>query len=82
MQRFYYDTLKTCYNDKVILSYTDTDSFILGRETKDVYADFLKPKFDKYMDFSHYDKTHTRYNAVNQKVLGKFKDEENEKLIK
>ena len=44
MQRFYYDTLKKFYGDRVRLSYTDTDSFILEIETEDVYEDFRIPE--------------------------------------
>ena len=33
------------------------------------------------MDFSDYPKEHINYDATNKKVLGKFKDEVNGKLI-
>ena len=39
MYKFYYDTLKPFYNDRVKLCYTDTDSFVLHIETEDVYDD-------------------------------------------
>jgi len=66
MQRFYYDTLKKFYGDRVRLSYTDTDSFILEIETEDVYEDFLKPELNQHMDFSSYDKSHKCYNEGNK----------------
>ena len=34
------------------------------------------------MDFSDYPETHKCFNTTNNKVLGKFKDEENGKIIK
>ena len=67
MQRFYYDTLKTFYGDRVTLSYTDTYSFILEIETEDIYEDFLKPELHQHMDFSSYDKDHKCYNDINKK---------------
>jgi hypothetical protein len=81
MQDFYYNVLKPYYGDKVKLCYTDTDSFVLSIETEDVYDDFMKPELNKHMDFSDYPKDHKSYNNSNKKVLGKFKDEENGKLI-
>jgi len=82
MQKFLYDTLKPFYGDGVRLAYTDTDSFILEIETDDVYDDFLKPELKEHMDFSDYPETHKCFNNSNKKVLGKFKDEENGKIIK
>ena len=82
MQKFFYDTLKPFYGDRVRLAYTDTDSFILEIETDDVYDDFLKPELKEHMDFSDYPETHKCFNNSNKKVLGKFKDEENGKIIK
>ena len=81
MQRFFYDTLKPFYGDRVKLCYTDTDSFILEIRTEDVYKDFLNPELNKHMDFSDYSEDHICYNTSNKKVLGKFKDEENGKTI-
>ena len=82
MQKFLYDTLKPFYGNRVRLAYTDTDSFILEIETDDVYDDFLKPELKEHMDFSDYPETHKCFNTTNKKVLGKFKDEENGKIIK
>jgi len=36
---------------------------------------------NEYMDFSDYPKDHPNYDATNKKVLGKFKDEMNGKII-
>ena len=79
MYKFYYDTLKPFYNDRVKLCYTDTDSFVLHIETEDVYDDFNK--MDDLFDFSSYPSDHKSYSKKNKKVLGKFKDEVDGKII-
>ena len=79
MYSFYYDVLKNKYEDKVRLIYTDTDSFVTHIETEDIYDDFKE--INKYMDFSGYDKEHKCYDVTNKKVLGKFKDEVDGKII-
>ena len=43
---------------------------------------FIKiKKKQNQMDFSGYDKNHQCYAATNKKVLGKFKDEVDEKIM-
>ena len=79
MYSFYYDVLKEKYNENVRLVYTDTDSFVIHTKTKDVYDDFNEIK--DQMDFSGYDKSHKCYDPTNKKVLGKFKDECDGKII-
>ena len=79
MYSFYYDVLKKKYNDDVRLIYTDTDSFVIHTKTEDIYDDFKG--ISKYMDFSDYEKNHKCYDATNKKVLGKFKDECQSKII-
>ena len=79
MYSFYYDVLKEKYNENVRLVYTDTDSFVIHTKTKDVYDDFNEIK--EQMDFSGYDKNHKCYDPTNKKVLGKFKDECDGKII-
>ena len=73
MYRFYYDVMKPKYGDNIRMVYTDTDSFVFHTKTDDIYQD-LKEINDE-MDFSGYDKNHKCYDATNKKVLGKFKDE-------
>ena len=80
MYQFWYDHLKNKYNNKVELIYTDTDSFIIYVETDDIYKDMLENK--NLYDFSEYPKNHSNYDIKNKKVLGKFKDELNSKIIK
>ena len=77
MYQFWYDHLKNKYNDKVELIYTD--SFIIETETNDVYNDMYEDK-NQY-DFSEYPKNHPNFDMSNKKVLGKFKDELNSKII-
>ena len=73
MYKFYYDVMKPKYGDNIRMVYTDTDSFVFHTKTDDIYQD-LKEINDE-MDFSGYDKNHKCYDATNKKVLGKFKDE-------
>ena len=73
MYKFYYDVMKPKYGDNIKMVYTDTDSFVFHTKTDDIYQD-LKEINDE-MDFSGYDKNHKCYDATNKKVLGKFKDE-------
>ena len=79
MYQFSYDVMKKKYDDKFKLPHTDTDSFILHIETKDLYKDFGGMK--EHMDFSGYDKPQPCYDNTNEKVLGKFKDEHDGKTF-
>ena len=69
MQKFFYDTLKPFYGDRVRLAYIDTDSFILEIETEDVYEDFLEPELKEHMDFSDYPETHKCFNTTYKNVF-------------
>ena len=55
MYDFHYNYIKTIYNDKAKLLFTDTDSITYEIETNDVYQDFWrdKKKFDnsEYREF-------------------------------
>ena len=73
MYDFHYNYIKHKYGNKAKLLFTDTDSLTYEIETNDAYANFWKNK-DKF-DNSDYDKESPFYNAVNKKVIGKFKDE-------
>jgi hypothetical protein len=61
MYKHHYDYMKPKYGDKCKLLATDTDSFIYGIETPDIYKDMSDNK-------EHYD-------LLNSKNLGLFKDE-------
>ena len=47
--------------------------------TDDIYEDFKN--INTHMDFSGYDKNNKCYDSINKKVLGKFKDECDGKVI-
>ena len=79
MYRFYYDILKPKYDDKTKLVYTDTDSYVIKVDTEDLYEGLNE--INDYMDFSDYPVEHPNYDKTNKKVLGKFKDEMNGKII-
>ena len=79
MYSFYYDVLKPKYNDDIKLVYTDTDSYVIKVDTDDLYEDFKE--INDYMDFSDYPIERPIHDKTNKKVLGKFKDEMNGKII-
>ena len=79
MYQFWYDHLKVKYGNKIKLIYTDTDSFVIGVETDDIYKDMYE---DGHLyNFSDYPKDHPNYNVVNKKVYGIFKDDLNGKIL-
>ena len=82
MYEFWYDYLKSKYQDKTKLCYMDTDSFIIHIETDDFNKD-ISNDVDKWFDTSNYDKNDNRplKIAKNKKVIGKFKDELGGKLL-
>ena len=82
MYEFYHDYLKVKYNEKVKLCCTDTDSFIMNVETEDFYKDIAND-VDKWFDTSNYGKNDKRPLLLgkNKKVIGKFKDELNGKIM-
>ena len=79
MYSFYYDVLKPKYNDDINIVYTDTDSYVIKVDTDDLYEDFKE--INDYMDFSDYPIERPNQDKTNKKVLGKFKDEMNGKII-
>ena len=79
MYSFNYDVLKHKYKEDIKLIYTDTDSFVIHTKTEDIYDDFKE--LSEHMDFSGYNKNHKCYDPTNKKVLGKFKDECDGKII-
>ena len=79
MYSFYYDIHKPKYDDKIKLVYTDTDSYVIKVDTEDLYEDLKE--INDYTDFSDYPVEHPNYDKTNKKVLGKFKDEMNGKII-
>lgn len=78
MYSFYY-VLKVKYGDNIKLVYTDTDNYVLETRTDNIFEDLKGLK--EHMDFSGYDKNDPNYDPTNKKVLGKFKDEVDAKII-
>ena len=76
--QFYYETINELWPDNEIIGF-DTDSFFLNIYTKDVYKDMEQIQ-DK-LDTSDYPKDHPLYSVDNKKVIGKFKDELNGKIM-
>ena len=68
------------YGDKKKYLYIDRDSLIISINTKDFYED-MKEMIDEF-DTSDYKKDNSYgLPQVNKKVLGKFKDEMNGKIL-
>ena len=65
--------MKSKYGQNIQLLMTDTDSFVYHIKTDDFYQDMKDNK--EYFDMSAYIKSSDFYDAENEKVLGKFKDE-------
>lgn len=77
---FWYDVLKPKYGDRISLHYEDTDSQIFSVKTDDFYEDMKE--FINELDTSDYAADNEyRIPRVNKKVLGKFKDELNGKIL-
>lgn len=80
MYEFHYDTIKTKYEDNAGLLYTDTDSLVYHIKTEDLYQDIHQ--MADLFDLSEYVHTHPHvFDKTNAKVIGKFKDEVQGKII-
>lgn len=79
MYELHYDVMLPKYGANLDLCYQDTDSLIYDIETDDVYKDMGQMK--EWFDFSDYPKTHSLYDEINKKVIGKFTDELNGKQM-
>ena len=73
MYEFHYGYVKSKYDGRARLLFTDTDSLCYEIATADVYADMLADAHQ--FDTSDYPTDHPNFSLVNKKVLGKFKDE-------
>ena len=76
MYEFWQDYIKPKYEDKARLCYMDTDSFVINIKTEDFYKD-IASDVKKWFDTSKYDKNDKRpfHIGINERVIGKFKDE-------
>ena len=80
MYEFWYDYMKSKYNDKVKLCYMDTDSFIMNIKTNDFYKDFSNDVENRF-DTSNYEVSRPLPTGKNKKVIGLMKDELGGKII-
>ena len=82
MYEFWYDYIKPTYADKARLCYMDTDSFVINIKTEDFYKDIAND-VEKWFDTSKYDKNDKRPLPIgkNKKVIAKFKDELEGKIM-
>ena len=83
MYKFWHDYIKPQYQDRAKLCYTDTDSFIIHIITEDFFVD-ISDDVERWFDTSNYDENDKRPLLIgkNKKVIGLFKDELAEKIIK
>lgn len=79
LYRFHYDKVLQKYGDRAELLMTDTDSLVYFIKTEDAYKDMYEDRQD--FDLASYPQTSPFYDATNNKVIGKFKDEANAKPI-
>ena len=83
MYEFWYNYVKPKYNDKAKLCYTDIDSFVLNIFTEDIFGD-INNDVERSFHTSNYDKNDKKplQIGVNKKVIGMFKNELGEKIMK
>ena len=76
MYGFHYSYIKSKYGTKANLLFTHTVSLMYEIETEDFYADIAND-VNKWFDTSDYPKDHPSgiRTGINNKVIGKFKDE-------
>ena len=74
MYEFWYDYVKSKYEDKVRLCYMDTDSFVVNIKTKDFYKDVAENVKERF-DTSNYIYDIALPTGVNKKVIGPMKGE-------
>ena len=79
---FYYNYIKTKYENNAKLLFTDTDSLAYEIRTNDFYKD-INPDIEKRFDTSDYPTNHPSgiKTGLNSKVLGMFKEEADGKQI-
>ena len=78
MYSFYYDVANELWEKNELVA-SDTDSIFLNVKTENIYKDMEKIKDE--LDASGYPKDHPLYSEENKKVIGKFKDELNGKIM-
>lgn len=79
MVKYHYRVIKHFGRKRVILVYTDTDSFIYLFFVDNLYDSLMY--FRDEFDFSSYPPSHPLHNIHNRGVRGKWKDEKNGQII-
>ena len=77
MYEFHYNYIKNKFDDKLLL--TDTDSLVYEIKTEDVYEDFYLDK--DLFDSSDYPVKSKFFDPKNKKVIGKMKDELKREIV-
>ena len=82
MYEFWYDYIKSKYEHKARLCYTDTDSFVMHIKTEDFYKD-LAGDVERRFDTSNYDEKDERPLPIGKDKKGNrfFKDEVDGKIM-
>ena len=75
--------IKPKYKDKAKLYYMDTDSFVINIFTENFFED-INNDVERWFDISNYDENDKRPlpMGMNKKVIGLFKDELGEEIMK
>ena len=83
MYKCWYDYIKSNFEDRAKLCYTDDDSFIIHIITEDFFED-IADDVTKWFDTSNYDENDKRPLPIgmNKKVYGFFKNELGGKIMK
>ena len=79
MLDFHYNTIRKKYGNRARLMFTDTDSLLYYIETETLTEDLME--ILDQLDTASYPKDHPLYSIVNNKIIGKFKDETNGDMI-
>ena len=80
MSNFHYNfMLKKIERENIDLLFTDTDSLCYHIRKQDVF-EIIKENSDEF-DLSNYQKDNILYNSINNKVIGKMKNESPDKQI-
>ncbi|CAC5411840.1 unnamed protein product [Mytilus coruscus] len=78
MYDFYYNVVNKLWKKNELIA-SDTDSIFLNIKTEDIYEDMKK--IEDELDTSGYPKDHPLYSEKIKKIIGKFKDELNGKIM-
>ena len=81
--KFWYDYIKTKYEDTAKLCYADTDNFIIHIITEDFFED-IDGDVKKWFDTANFDENDKRPPPIgmNKRVYGFFKDDLGGKIMK